>query len=519
MAQATTLLPSISSRQRTLTKAKYRPTFSVVDISYDDFAQDLPGFKTEAFAGSSNTKTFRTDSERVTLRSTMVTLPIIVIGFSSTIVVCALFVIISEFRARRKYGRDVMTDSSSGTCNNMKSSASSAQPSYRNVSGNSKSSDIDGVFLHNGSNINGSDEQNDDECGINHVSANDQPFLCDKNLHRDREIYFYRSEDSSMSIASTITGSLPSQSRTQNIYSSPSRCNKIRDCKIMELTDIHRVSTSMDLEDLVELSTISATKFATKVAQDEVPVAKLPGTENRDTKDNCNNEAETKDGAISDIDVQKQPEREIQNTKKYIISDFDAGNLYITEVMANDDCSFIAEKEDTGGVNIQGESAEKRVCECKDLKRGDSNLAITTPPTPNIPPSSTSSDNDVTPVTTHSGRGSLNTISSVEELESPTPALMLGEHSPLAFAKENGCTKTENKHRIVQLGLDEDDCESLSGITEALKTRACDDWVDSVRSSSSASTDVSTEINPKRQEGQAYQEVDSGKNDLNQESL
>ena len=487
-----------------MVESNHRPTFGVVDISYDDFGQNLQGFETEAFGDNSKTESFRGDSERVTPRSTLVTLPIFVIGFSSTIVICALFVLFSEFRARQKYDRKIMTESSSGVCNNMKSSA---QSSNRNISTNCRSSEIDGVLLHNGSKSNGSERENDDECGNNHVCANGQPFLCDKNLHRDKEIFFYRSEDSFMSIASTITESLPSHSQT--------RCNKDSDC-IMELTDIYRVSTSMALEDLVELGTISATKYVATVVQDEGAMPKLPDAAKRDIKDNCNNEAETKDREISDIDVQRQPGEEPQNSRKRDISDFDAGNFYITEVMANEECSFSAETEDTGDINIQAESAEERVCECKDLKREDSLCGNATTATPNIPPSSASSDDDLTQVTAHGHRGSLNSIASVEELESPTMAVVLGEQSQLAMSKQNRSTKTENDHRILEPRLEKDDCASLSGITEASKRRTCDDWVDLVRSSScSSSMDASTKTIPKSQEGQMCQQVDRTNNDLN----
>ena len=411
-----------------MVESNHRPTFGVVDISYDDFGQNLQGFETEAFGDNSEAESFRGDSERVTpTRSTLVTLPIFVIGFSSTIVICALFVLFSEFRARQKYDREIITESCSGTCNNIKSSASSTQSANRNISTNCSSSEIDGMLLHNDSKSNGSERENEDEFGNNHVCANGRPFLCEKNLHRDREIFFYRSEDSFMSIASTITESLPSHSQT--------RCNKDSDCRIMELNDIYRVSASMALEDLVELGTISATKFAARVVHDEVTMPKLPGTEKHDIKDNCNNEAKTKDGAISDIDVQRQPGEEPQNSRKRNISDFDAGNFYITEVMANEDCSFIA--DDTCDINIQVESAEERVCECEDLKREDSLCGNATTAAPNIPPSSASSDNGVTPVIAHDGRGSLNFIANVEELESLTPAAVLGEQSQLAMAKQN----------------------------------------------------------------------------------
>ena len=81
----------------------------------------------------------------------------------------------------------------------------------------------------------------------------------------------------------------------------------------MELTDIHRVSTDMALEDLVELSTISATgiTIASKcsdmaIIKGKVTVMNLRGA---DIDGYCD-EVETKDDTPSRFVMQEQPGRD-----------------------------------------------------------------------------------------------------------------------------------------------------------------------------------------------------------------
>ena len=523
-----TFLPSVSSQQRTLKETNDRPIFSVVDISYDDYTQDLPIFGTEVFNDGIQNELLGGESEKVTPRSTLVTFPIFVIGFSGTIVVCGVWMLFSEFWARRKPERDVMTKSSNGTCKNMKSSDSSAQPSSQSNSSNSRSSVLRGIFLRNGSNASVSDKEKQftdtpkyvfHGCGNNNLGGDGQSFPWDKHLHRDKEILFYRSEDSSMSFASTITESLPSQSRSKNMGAnygtdSPTQCNRSRDCKIMELTDIHRVSTDMALEDLVELSAISATgiTIASKcsdmaVIQDEVAVMNLRGAD----IDDYYNDVRTKEDTPSRFVMQGPPGRDLKNSKKYILSDFNTGNLDITEVMENEDCSYFAKSDNNGDDHIQEESAVENVDKSKGMdetKDAERESCISTNTT-TIPPTSVSSSDEGIQVTTDGNTGSLNTVSSAEEVESPSTDFVSGEHSLFVTAKENRNIEVESDHIIVQLESGATDSERSSGFAEAFKRRGCGDWVDFVRSSSSTSIDDLKKSNSKSQEGQVCQEEDN----------
>ena len=550
-----------------MTETNYRPTFSVIDVSYGDHVPALPDFITVDYEGRSESNSLRTESEIVTPPSTLVTLPIFVIGFSGTIVLCGLIMLYSEFRARRKFDKDVLMliQSLSGNSSSAFSSRESFRSSVLSMDQYHSERTISSIYgdIYRGDDIcrKGSDKENCDHivsvcvsdssddisplCYNVHRPENSDfaiaekavvvarngenwsnnhgfdpsadSFVCDQNLHRDREIMFYRSEDSSLSIASTITKSLPLDCWPKNKCSnydvdSNVQSNESNGCKIMELTEIHRVSTGIALESLVDLGTIPATPIATSsiklssssqcyvtpfdnVAQDEPIVVNLGNNGNEGNWDDIRADEEINNDALSRIAI---------NRHRSSISDFDAGTLPITEAMSKEDFIFNDKGGDIREVGIQ----EKLVTEdhdeaigiedFNDGKSKESSFVVATTATSSISFRSVSSGTIVPKGTSLDSIDSLNTESS-DETKSPSPALLLDEGSLVEVAKRNGYSRIENSYRIILAEAESTDGDMASDIVDIFERRGYDECIDFIRSTSSMDASTMTNLNTKEE--------------------
>ncbi len=547
----------------------HRPTFSIIDVSYDDYPSADTVYEPMANEDKKSSNTFAGESEPVTPPPTLVTLPIFVIGFSGTIVICGLFMLYSEFRARRKFDKDVImliqslsSNSSIAFSNGRSSQSSSAispdpQNSKRTLDSMFGSVYADGdsctresekdnyvpiipVCICDNSTENLSSlyyDVNHPEqfyCakaakaavaawkGQNRNSKNhpDRIFLGD---NRDWEILFYRSEDStSMSVASTITKSLSQDCQTKNV-DSLSQCNEI-----MELTEIHRVSTGITIESLVELGTISASTASFAKPSSLCSATPLHTAEQQDTTevnldDDQNYESdddqaakETKNDAHFQIESRRASLPAYPSVRKCSISDFDAGTPQIVEVMTREDCISADGSDNIELVNIRDETGVEDKDETEERNNYSSRASeessfvvvggVDDAASSKVSSSASCSDDIDSQVTEVNSIGSLNTVW-IETLKPPPSTLVLDEGSLIEVAKRNGYTRMENEHVITQVEEDEkpDDIEA-SG-----KRRVCDEYFDCIRSlssssSSSSSMDASKITNCKNQEDRTFGE-------------
>jgi hypothetical protein len=587
-----------------LSESNSRPTISVIDVSYDGYtavsSDDKPHYEDLSDDYASRGSREKIESEIMTISSALVTLPIFVIGFSGTIVLCGFVMLLSEFRQRRKFDKDVIMtiqSLSENSSSRRSSESSSLSDDHRNLK--SKLCSIFGdiytgaddssprgekeecyfptipVCVYDGSNYSSSlcdyvydpeyynceEETSVEEGQRQHYNRSfersGQPFLCNQNPHRNREVQFYRSEESFFSVASSITRSLPLDRQTRNhhtndVMDSPAQNN---DCKIMELTEINRVSTGIALESLVELGTISATHAAVTSAApssyshcstilldviDEVtgatiarerPTAVSIGYKGINSKSVDDDEEENGDGN------ERFSVSRFGNERKCSISAFDAGTSPIAEVMTNED--YICNDDDDNNdddndceemgfrerVTAEEENDDGSIGknECGDRKSEESSCVDTvyasvaaTSTTAATFSSSASSENSVSRATS-----SLycidffytETNKEVEESKAPTSVLLLGEGSLMAVAQRNGYTGLENAYGTIRI-----EEKSTNSSTAGREYDVDADF--SVRSlpssSSSYSMNASTTTHSKNtQQHVVFLEGRDGKNDFN----
>ena len=609
---------------RTLSESNSRPTFSVIDISYDGYAavssDDKPMDYEDLSDGyTSRGSEARTESEIMTTSSALATLPIFVIGFSGTIVLCGLVMLLSEFRRRRKFDKDMimLIQSLSENSSSAFSSRRTSESTSLSIDHHNLKSTLCSIFgdLYTGAD-DSSPREGEEEChfptvpvcvcdGSNYSSSlcdgyhpeyyycaeataveegqrqhhnqsferSGQPFLCNQNPHRNREVLFYRSEESSFSVASTITRSLPLDHQTRNlrtndVMDSPAQNN---DCKIMELTEINRVSTGIALESLVELGTISAThadvssaapssyshrptipldvidEAAGATIAQERPIAVSIGYKGNNSKSvdvdvdiDDEEEEEEEDGDEEDDDDgdERFSVSSFGNGRKCSVSAFDAGTSPIAEIMTNEDCicndddddgcedmgfreKATAEEEDKDGSSRKNECGDRKSEELSFVHTAYATVAPTAT-TATTFSSSASSQNSVPRATTSIySMDSFNMESNeeVEESKAPSSVLLLGEGSLVAVAQRNGYTRLENGYRTIRVeekstnsstaGDDDDSCE---------RHEFYEDVDFSVRSlpSSSSSMNASTITHSKNtQQHLVFPEERDRKNDFN----
>jgi hypothetical protein len=574
-----------------LSESNFRPTFSVIDVSYDGYiavsSDDKPMDYEDLSDGyTSRGSETRTESEIMAPSSTLATLPIFVIGFSGTIVLCGLIMLFSEFRQRRQFDKDVIMLIQSlpeNSSSRRSSESSSLSTDHRNLKSTLCSifgdmytgADDSGprrgkeehyfptvqVCVYDGSNnslslcydgyhpeyyycaeaaVGGGNKQY-----YNHrFERSGQPFLCNQNTHRNREVMFYRSEESSFSVASTITRSLPLDHQTRNlrtndVLDSPAQSN---DCKIMELTEIHRVSTGIALESLVELGAISATHAAISsvapslyshcstipleavIARDR-PMAVNIGYKGNNSKsddddddddggsggggddddggggggDNVDDDDDGSDDVTDNDPLSSMPFQLLSasgfsNERKCSVSAFDAGTPPIAEVMTNEDCLCNDDDNDFEEMGLlekataEEEDESSRMNGCGDRKSEESYFVDTadatvaaTATTATTFSSSASSENTVPRATI-----SLYSIDSfeiesnekVEESKAPSSVLLLGEGSLVAVAQRNGYTRLENTYRTIRVEEESTDSSTAGNDDDICERREYDKDID-----------------------------------------
>ena len=532
----------------------HHPTFSIIDVSYDDYSPSDSEYEQMANEDKSTSYIFTGESEPVTPPPTLVTLPIFVIGFSGTIVICGLFMLYSEFRARRNFNKDMImliqsisSNSSIAFSNerSLQSSAISTDPQ------NSKRT-LDSIFgpIHADADSCTRERQKENyvpiipcicDSSTENLSSlyydvnHPEQFYCKKAVeaavaawkgqnrnsknhpdrlfledHRDWEILFYRSEDStSMSVASTITKSLPLDCGTKNV-DYPPQCNESNDCKIMELTEIHRVSTGITIESLVELGTISAATASFAKPSSLCSTTLLHTADQQDTTEinldeDQNNESgddqaveETKHDAHFQIEIQRDSLPDYPSVRKCSISDFDAGTPPIAEVMTGEDCVSADGSDNIEMVNFRDET----VVEDKDEKEGmrdcssgkseeSSFVMAVAAASSNISSAASSVDDIEFHVTEVNSVDSLNTAW-IETLEPPPSTVVLDEGSLVEVAERDGYTRVENEYGISRVEDEKANDKEASGKDEIFERQ--DEYIDCIRPSSS-SVDASTITN------------------------
>ena len=312
--QGPTISPSVSPEfsswagsDRTLSESYHPTAFSPIDVSYDGYI----GTSTDDYYDAVGDST--TGTETVNTSAPLATLPIFVIGFSGTIVLCGLFLLFSEFRERRKLDKRMMmviqslsenSDLSGsyenptshysfrGSVNSTGSTTRSivygneSRSAHRSHEGSSKidyvptaadtciydNSDHSSLYYdgHHSDYYAAAEggERHHHHCNHpHHYHRSEQRYLSHRDRDRDRYqhpafLQLYRPDDGSLSAVSTLTPSF-------SVINTPIYDNDVNHHResqqTMELSDIHRVPTDTKLQSLVELGTIPATFAAAAV--------------------------------------------------------------------------------------------------------------------------------------------------------------------------------------------------------------------------------------------------------------
>lgn len=314
-----------------LSEPNYPPTFSVIDVSFNGYTKeeeeansnDLTGKNASVKDGDVTNTSTTTDTVEMKTTAMTTALPAIVIGFASSIVLCGLFLVASEFLERRKFNkrmettmiqlsssasgsgsgsgnlssqslklvawdekrkqfRVISTDSSGSVYGGGADESNARIGIHRQIrheeSRNSKdyiptttvariyaSSDQSSLYYDESYPSDEGEEESDHQ--YHHDQHHDQHHNHDQHQHRrSRDDRFSHHhiviDDMSLTDVSTMTTSL--RFDNINVINTPiydDDDNNHNSEKVTELSDIHRVSDDTKIESLVNLSTIPATKF------------------------------------------------------------------------------------------------------------------------------------------------------------------------------------------------------------------------------------------------------------------
>ena len=431
----------------------------------------------DSIASSTTTDTVEMNTTAITT-----TLPAIVIGFASSIVLCGLFLVASEFLERRKFNKKIETtmiqlsSSDSGSGNLSSQSLKLVAWDEKRKQFRVISTDSSGSFYGSGA-----DESNK-RIGIHRqirheesrsskdyipttavariYASSDQSSLyydevypsdeegekSDHQHHHDQHHNRHRrddcfshhqivTDDMSLTDVSTITTSL----RFDNIdvINTPiydDDDNNHNSDKVTELSDIHRVSDDTKIESLVNLSTIPATKFVSLSSLSSQQQQPKAVTTTGPTEENTMNENKKEHTADINIAVQQLSES-TDSSKRHTLSSFDAGITTTALSLILPIPEVMADFEDDDNDNDDDEKQlNSNICSVSEEDESGWSSTID---------KSYNSDEDGISIGNESRR-------SIQGLESSNnkSSILLGEGCLIAIEKNNGYTVLETEYKI-----------------------------------------------------------------------
>jgi hypothetical protein len=473
-----------------LSEPNYPPTFSDIDISYNGHVNSNDLDENNAYVdededddSTATTTSTTTDTVEMNTTAMTTTLPAIVIGFASSIVLCGLFLVASEFLERRKFNKRIETtmiqlsssDSGSGIGNLSSQSLKLVAWDEKRKQFRVISTDSSGSFYGSGA-----DESNK-RIGIHRQicheesrsskdyipttaaaridASSDQSSLyydevypsdeegeeSDHQHHHDQHHYRHRRDDSfshhhivtddmSLTDVSTMTTSL----RFDNIdvINTPiydDDDNNHNSEKVTELSDIHRVSDDTKIESLVNLSTIPATNFVSLSSLSSQQQQQQPKavTTTGPTEENTMNENKNEHKANINIAVQQLSES-TDSSRRHTLSYFDAGITTTALSLISPIPEVMADFEDDD--NDDERQLNSNICSISEEDESGWSSTID---------KSYNSDEDGISIGNKSRR-------SIQGLESSNnkSSILLGEGCLIDMEKNNGYTVLETEYKI-----------------------------------------------------------------------